>query len=67
MSVLIFYELIFYATTSIFHPVQSQYATTVKPNTLWTRFHANISITAHHIVMEPHILAYVVEIDMLLL
>ena len=36
---------------------------TVKPNTLWTNFHANISITSHHCVMKPHILAGIVEID----
>ncbi len=36
---------------------------TVKPNTLWTSFHANISITTYHILMELHILVYVVGID----
>ncbi len=35
----------------------------MKPKGLWTNFQANISITTHHIVMELHILACVVEID----
>ncbi len=35
---------------------------TVNFKTLWTNLHASISITSHHIVMEHHILACLVEV-----